>query len=589
MRYSNLFTTTLHETPADVQFPGHRFLLRAGYIRQLAAGVYSLLPLAFRSLKKIETLVRQEITAIGGQEILMPVANPADLWKESGRWFNIDQELVRFIDRYGREMVLAMTHEEVVADLVRKLISSYRQLPAIIFHFQTKWRDDVRPRGGLIRAREFTMHDSYGLASSWDELYQQYRQHYQAYFNIFHRCGLEVMAVKADTGMMGGQFAHEFMLLSPVGEDTILTCDHCGYAANRQIAKFTKIARSTEPVKPILKVATPECKTIEDLASYLKVPVWKTAKAVFYIATPNGTVEADRFVFAVVRGDQEVNETKLANLLKASKLRPATEEEIEQTGAVAGYASPIGLKNVLVVIDDLIPQEHNLVAGANLVGYHYQNVNYERDFEADLIADISAAQAGDACSVCQSPLKAERAIELANTFALGNQYSLPFECTYQDAHGENRPILMSSYGIGMGRLLGAIAEIHFDSQGLCLPVTVAPFDIHLILLESRQNTEIRQQADLLYKGLTQAGVETLYDDRVESAGVKFADADLIGIPLRVTLSARSLKNGGVELKYRKTGALEHIPLDQTVPRLQEIIQALKHEIENRVVPVEYRQ
>ncbi|MEE9188667.1 MAG: proline--tRNA ligase, partial [Anaerolineales bacterium] len=393
MRMSQLFSQTLREAPADAEVESHKLLVRAGYIQQLAAGIFTYLPLAKRVLTKIENIMRQEIDAIGGQEITMPVVHPAEIWKETERWYQIGSEMGRFYDKSGRDMVLAMTHEEVVADLVRRTIHSYRQLPVLIYHIQTKWRDDPRPRAGLIRVREFTMKDSYSLDMDQEGLDQQYRAHYQAYYNIFHRCGLQVKAFKSDVGMMGGSMAHEFMYLTPIGEDTLLVCNNCGYAANRQIARFKKDPAAVEEPLPIEKVATPDTKTIEDLAEYLGIPKSKTAKAIFIIASIIQGVESyDRLVFAIVRGDMDLNETKLTNVLKAKELRPALEDEIISVGAVPGYASPKGLKDVLVVVDDAIPESPNLVAGANEEGFHYLNVNYDRDYTAEIVADIAVAE-----------------------------------------------------------------------------------------------------------------------------------------------------------------------------------------------------
>ncbi len=341
MKMSTLFGQTLREAPADAELTSHKLLVRAGYVRQLGAGIFSALPLARRVLTKLENIMREEIDAIGGQEMTMPVVHPADIWKETGRWYEIGSEMGRFKDAGGRDMVLAMTHEEVVTDLVRNVIHSYRQLPALVYHIQTKWRDEVRSRGGLIRVREFTMKDSYSLDADWEGLDKQYRAHYQAYFKIFRRCGLDVIAVESDVGMMGGKKAHEFMYLSPIGEDTLVLCDHCGYTANRQVATFKKPAPPQEDPLPLEKVATPDCKTIADLAAFLNIPQSKTAKAVFLVATvTEGQQDVEKFVFAVVRGDMELNETKLTNAVKAKALRPAHEEEIRAIGASPGYGSP---------------------------------------------------------------------------------------------------------------------------------------------------------------------------------------------------------------------------------------------------------
>ncbi len=422
MRMSNLFSQTWRDAPAEAEVVSHQLLVRAGYIQQLGAGIFSLLPLAKRSITKIENIFREEMNAIGGQEITMPVIHPADIWKESGRWYQIGAEMGRFEDRQGRDMVLAMTHEEIVADLVRKQIRSYKQLPKMIYHIQTKWRDDPRPRAGLIRVREFTMKDSYTLDADWEGLEKQYRAHYQAYFNIFNRCGLDTIAVKADVGMMGGKLSHEFMFLAPIGEDTLIICNNCGYTANRQVARFRKPAVEPEAPKPLEKVATPHASTIQELADLLHIPKSKTAKAVFMIATiTEGDKDVDKFVFAVVRGDMDVNETKLANAIKAKDLRSAREEEIRAVGAAPGYASPIGLKDAIVVVDDLVTTSPNLVAGANEEGYHLLNTNYGRDYKADVVIDLATAEAGAPCPECGTPVCAERGVEVGNIFQLGTR------------------------------------------------------------------------------------------------------------------------------------------------------------------------
>ena len=592
MKMTRLFSQTLRDIPSEAEIPSHQLLLRAGFIRQLAAGIFSYLPLARRSLNKIENIMRQEINAIGGQELTMPVIHPAEIWQETGRWYQVGSEMGRFKDKNGRDMVLAMTHEEVIADLVRREIRSYRQLPQLLYHIQTKWRDDPRPRAGLIRVREFTMKDSYSLDADWEGLDQQYRAHYQAYFNIFHRCGLPALAVSADVGMMGGQMAHEFMYLTPIGEDTLLLCDGCGYAANRQIARFAKPSPQGTAPLPIEKVATPGTKTIEDLANFLGVAHSQTAKAVFMIATiPEGQQKAERFVFAVVRGDMEVNETKLAHAVKAVELRPATEDEIRSVGAVPGYASPVGLKNVLVVVDDLIPGSVNLVSGANQEGYHLRNVNYGRDYQADIVADITAAREGDACPQCGEQLHAERGVEVGNIFKLGSRYSEALGCLYLDQAGQTHPVIMGSYGIGSGRLLACIAEAHHDEYGLAWPISVAPYQVHLIKLAGRSKDapdETTRIAEQIYQELEQAGVEVLFDDRDESPGVKFNDADLIGIPIRLTVGERSLKNGGVEFKRRTQAERSIIALDMVSSAIQTEIAALESAIRATVVTVPFK-
>ena len=402
MRMSRLFSQTLRDVTADVEVASHQLLLRAGFIRPLASGIFSYLPLAQRSMRKIEDIIRCEIDAIGGQEITMPVVHPAELWQRTGRWYAVGTEMGRFQDKNERDMVLAMTHEEVVADLVSREIKSYKQLPQLVYHIQTKWRDDPRPRSGLIRVREFTMKDSYSLDADWEGLEKQYRAHYQQYFNIFHRCGLDVLAVRSDTGMMGGELAHEYMYLTPIGEDTLLLCDGCEYSANRQIATFAKQANPEEEPAAPEKIATPNTTTIEELTALLDIPAHKTAKALFLMATiGDGRDKKDAFVLAVIRGDMEVNETKLANAVGALEMWPARDEEIRAIGAEPGYGSPIGVEGALVVVDDSVASSPNLVAGANEPGYHLANVNHGRDYTANVVADIASARQGDGCPNCE--------------------------------------------------------------------------------------------------------------------------------------------------------------------------------------------
>jgi len=583
MKMSRLFGQTLRKPPADAQIASHQLLAQAGFVRQLGAGIFSYLHLARRSMTKIENILRDEMNAIGGQEITMPIVHPADLWKKTGRWYQIGSEMGRFYDKNDRDMVLAMTHEEVIADLVRTEIQSYKQLPRLLYHIQTKWRDDPRPRAGLIRAREFTMKDSYSLDADREGLDVQYQAHYQAYFNIFHRCGLPIVAVKSDVGMMGGKIAHEFMYLTPIGEDTLILCDKCGYMANRQIARFQKPAPMEEKPRPIEKVATPGVTTIEGLAKFLGVSESKTAKAVFRVATVTEKQEdMERFVFAVVRGDMDVNETKLANTVKAKSLRPARDEEIRNIGAIPGYASPIGIEDVIVVVDDLIPDSPNLVAGANEEGYHMLNVNYGRDYRADVVKDIVVAEDGYTCPDCGAAMHSSKGVEVGNIFKLGTRYSESMGCTFLDKDGQAKPVIMGSYGIGVGRLLACVAEEYHDEQGLLWPVTVAPYHVHIVTLRGGEET-----AERLYADLQSADIEVLYDDRDERSGVKFNDADLIGIPIRLTVSKRSLEAGGVELKLRRSPERAVISQDEILPYVTGKIEALQTEIADKVVTVPY--
>ncbi len=578
MRMSQLFSQTLRDAPADVDVVSHQLLIRAGFVRPLAAGIFSYLPLGQRVIRKINAILREEINAIGGQELSMPVVHPASLWQASNRWYEIADELGRFHDKNDRDMVLAMTHEEVVADLARQEIHSYRQLPQLIYHIQTKWRDDPRPRAGMIRAREFTMLDSYSLDADEEGLDLQYEAHFRAYFRIFGRCDLPTVAVEADVGMMGGNLAHEYMYLTPIGEDTLLICGQCGFRANRQIATFRKPAAVAEAPLPLERVATPDTKTIADLAAFLRIDRARTAKAVFYMATiMNGQEREDRLVFAVVRGDMELNETKLANAVDAKALRPAQEAEILAVGATPGYASPIGLRDVLVVVDEAVVNSPNLVAGANEVGYHLRNVNYGRDYRADIVADLAAAEEGAGCPNCGELLSASRGVEVGNIFKLGVHFSEALGAYYSDEAGRSRPIVMGSYGIGVGRLIACIAEQHHDDFGLLWPATVAPFDVHLTALRGGF-----EEAARLYDELRSAGLDVLFDDRDVSPGVKFNDADLIGAPVRLTVGQRSLAQGGVELKLRHEDERTLIAIDQVTAearaRLSQLVAAINERI-----------
>jgi len=577
---SKLFVKTLRDDPSDAEVASHKLLIRGGFIRQLASGIFINLPLGNRALKKIENIIREEIENIGGIEVVMPVVHSADIWKESQRYYQIGDEMGRFKDRNNHDMVLAMTHEEVVAYLVRKDIRSYKQLPSLVYHIQTKWRDDPRPRAGLIRVREFVMKDSYSLDMDDAGLDIQYDRHYKAYFNIANRCDLPVIAVKSDSGMMGGKIAHEYMYLTPIGEDTLMICDKCESSANRQIAKIHKEAAAKEDLLPIEEVETPGITTIEALSEFLGVPKSKTAKAVFNIATIKKDDDyEDRLVMAIVRGDMEANETKITNTLKAKGLRPAQEEEIAAAGTVAGYASPIGLKDIIVIVDDLIPESTNMVAGANKENFHLKNVNFKRDFKADYIADIVQAQDGDPCPQCQSPLKGYRGVEVGNIFKLGTRYSDALGCNFLDKDGKWRPVVMGSYGIGVGRLLACIAEEHNDKDGLLWPITVAPYHLYMISIGDKG----KEIAKDVYDQLWQEGVEVLYDDREESPGVKFKDSDLLGLPIRVTISDRSLDKGGAELRLRGEKDNTIIPIEEIVAKIKEVKANLEQAIAQKVI------
>ncbi len=569
MRMSHLFGRTLREAPGDAELPSHQLMVRAALIRPLGAGIFSLLPLGRRVIRKVEQIIREEMDTIGGQELYMPVVHPAEIWRESGRYQDVGPELTRFKDRAERDMVLAMTHEEIVTDLARSEINSYRQLPQLVYHIQTKWRDEPRARGGLIRVREFTMKDSYSLDLDEAGLDVSYRNHWHAYERIFRRCGLRFVVVGADTGMMGGTASHEFMALSPHGEDIVLLCPNGDYAANREVATFRREAPSEEEPAVMEEVETPNTTTIQSLAEFLGIPLSRTAKAVFYKG------DSGRFVFAVIRGDLEVNETKLRKAAGELGLTPASGEEIRAIGAEPGYGSPVGVRGAFVVVDESVRDSRNLVAGANRVGYHLKNVNLGRDYQADVVADIASAEAGFGCPHCWAEMEAERAIEVGNIFKLGTRYSASLGATYLDAEGQSQPIVMGSYGIGSGRLAATVVEQHHDAKGIVWPVTVAPFQVSLLSLGSADDAETAAAADRLYADLQAADIEVLYDDRSDRAGVKFNDADLIGNPVRLSVSPRTLAKGEAELKTRTAAEATFVPLGEVVATVQSLLVELR--------------
>ncbi len=574
MRYSQLLTQTLREVPADAEAISHQLALRAGLIRSLASGIFSFLPLGLRVKRKIEQILREEMERADCFEISMPVVQPAEIWLESGRWDDVGPEMMRMKDRADRDMCLAMTHEEAVTDLARHMVQSYRQLPLSAFQLQTKFRDEPRSRGGLIRVREFTMKDGYSFHINQAGLDAYYPCMHEAYQRIFKRAGLgdHVISVESDPGMMGGTEAHEFMYLNPGGEDTLLLCDSCGYQANRQVATYKREAIDAETEKPLQKVATPNCKTIEEVASFLNVPQSKTAKAVFLIGTISGE---EQFIFAVLRGDHELNETKLANAVKAQVLRPATDEEITAVDAVPGYASPMAVKNAIVVVDEAIAKGTNFVSGANEEGYHCLNVNVGRDFDPDIVTDLIAVEKGMPCPECGAPLDSTRGIEVGNIFKLGTKYSDSMGAKVLDENGKAQSLVMGCYGIGVGRLLACIIEAHHDDHGIIWPISVAPFEVQIVVLTGRKPAGELEAAEKLYEQLKAAGLDVLLDDRDERAGVKFNDADLIGIPIRLTVGSRGLANGQIEMKLRHENDRTDVPLDQVVESVWCEIKKLK--------------
>jgi prolyl-tRNA synthetase len=563
MRFSNLFGKTLREVPAEAETASHQLLLKAGMIQQLTAGVYSYLPLGWRALRKMEQITREEMDAAGAQELCMPVLQPIEMWQESGRDLAFGKSLFTVTDRRERQLVLAPTHEELVTELARRYVKSYRDLPLMLYQIQTKFRDEPRPRGGLLRVREFDMKDCYSLDADEAALDLSYKSMIQAYKNIYTRCGLDAMLIEADSGAIGGKDSHEFMVATEIGEDEIIYCNRCGYVANVERAGFVKAKMDEESLLPLQEVATPGAKTIEEVANFLGVPKNRTLKAVFY-ATDG------KLVFVTIRGDLEVNEVKLRNALKCSELRLANDEEVKKSGLVAGSASAVGLKGVKVIADDSITAGHNFVVGANRDGYHFKNANYPRDFKVDIITDIALAKAGYQCLKCGNPLMSRRGIEIGHIFKLGTVFSQRQGALYIDRDGVQKPLVMGCYGIGIGRLLAAVIEQNHDEKGITWPVSLAPYQIYLCALGMDEQA-VAEAAEKLYTELCRKRFEVLYDDRNESPGVKFNDADLIGMPVRLTVSRRTLKTSSVEVKLRTGKDIELVPLAGVAEKLKALL------------------
>jgi len=546
-----MFGRTWREIPSEAETESHRLSLRAALVRQIAAGIYAYLPLGWRVLRKITQIMREEMDAVDGQEISMPVVQPAELWRASGRYDAPapGPALLRFKDRGDHDMVLGMTHEEVVTALARQEINSYRQLPLMVYQIQTKFRDEPRARGGLIRVREFVMKDGYSFHADTNSLDTYFERIHQAYLNVFARCGVQVFAVEADSGIFGGSQSYEFMVLSSIGEDTLVTCAACGYAANAEKAIFVKGEAAKGDLLPIEKVATPGASTIQAVAAMVGVPTRQTLKAVF-MSDLEGQV-----IFALIRGDLEVNMTKLSNALGGVELHASTTDELKAAGIVPGFASPVGVQNVRVIADESITTGTNFVAGANEPGFHLKNVNYPRDFTAEQVTDIALAQDDDPCPNCGQPLRTSRGIEAGHIFKLGTKYSSAMEATFLDSDGTAKPLVMGCYGMGTGRLLACIIEQNYDERGIIWPTSVAPFQVHLVSLGTN-NPQVVEAAEVLYQELLDGGFDVLYDDRAESAGVKFNDADLIGIPVRITISKRTIEANSVECKLRRGESVE---------------------------------
>ena len=564
MRVSKLFGKTLRDDPSEAEIASHRLMLRAGLISQVATGVYSYLPLAWRSLRKIEQIIREEMDAAGGQELRLPVLQPVEIWETSGRSAVFGHDMFRVQDRRERPMVMAPTHEEVLTSHVKANVNSYRDLPLILYQIQTKFRDEPRPRGGLIRVREFDMKDAYSFDADDEGLDRSYQAMVRAYKRIYERCGLDTIMVEADSGAIGGKDSHEFIALAEVGEDTVVLCGSCGYAANVERAAFKKTPNPPEDPLPLEEVATPGIKTIEDLARYLDTPAWRTLKAVIYMAD-------GEMVFVAIRGDLEVNEVKLKNALGGAELRFATPQEVEEAGLVPGSASPIGA-NARIVADDSLRLGSNFIMGSNKDGYHLRNANSPRDFEPDLVTDIALVQDGYACPTCDGVLSTSRGIEVGHVFKLDTRYSEAFGCTYPGQDDVQRPVVMGCYGIGVGRLLAATVEQTHDKAGMVLPEAVAPYAVRLAALNVERE-DVAEAADALYNNLTEAGVEVLYDDRQESVGVKFNDAELLGLPILLVVSPRNITKDVVEVRRRAGGESTLVPRGVVAEYVQSLLSA----------------
>ena len=576
MRLSRSFGKTLREAPAEAELISHQLLIRANFIRPAGAGIYSFMPFGYRVIRKIWDIMAEEMNAIDGQEMWMPNLHPAALWQATGRWGQVDV-LFKLKGSGNREYALSATHEEIVVDLALRDIESYRDLPKMVYHISKKFRDEPRPRGGLIRLREFIMKDAYTLDRSEQALDEYYPDMIQAYYNIFNRSGVPTVAINADVGAMGGKTSQEFTVPHPQGEDLFIQCNNCDYAANVEAAEFVREGEKPVSLAELVKVETPDCKTIADVAAFVGVPTSQTLKCVFYWWRPSYVEKPGegRRVFALVRGDLDITDTKLVNAVGGGFLRAATEEEIRAIGAVPGYASGIGMApakdltspGVMIVADESIHYGGNYVVGANEDPWHYTGANYDRDFSVSKIADIAQAATGHKCPQCGGQIEAKRAIEVGHCFKLGTRYSAAVNATYLDEDGQPQLIYMGSYGIGLDRLMAVIVELHNDKDGIIWPDSVAPYQAHLVHI-GKEGDGTKEKAEALYADLTAAGVEVLYDDRDGlGAGVKFKDADLIGIPWRVTLSGRSLEQGGVEVKRRSEGERRVLPVSELMALL----------------------
>lgn len=555
MRVSKLYAPTLREVPAEAEVVSHQLMLRAGFMRKAAGGIYTYLPLAWRVLKKIERIVREEMDAKGSQELLMPIVQPAEIWQESGRWDVYGAEMFRLQDRHNRCFCLGPTHEEMVTTLIRGDVRSYRQLPLSVYQIQNKYRDERRPRFGLMRGREFIMKDAYSFDRDEAGLDKSYQDMYDAYTNIFTRCGLNFRPVEADSGAIGGSGSHEFMVIADSGEAEIVFCTSCDYAANVEKAELFPLEAQEEAMLTKEEVVTPDCKTIADVCAYLKLPVDHSVKAVAYNSEKG-------LILCFVRGDHEVNEIKVINTCGVIDLEMATEEQLAAAGTVGGYMGPVGIDNkkVIVVVDATVMKMHNVCCGANKEGYHFINVNPGRDFTPTYVADIRLIQEGDPCPHCGGEVSKARGIEVGQVFKLFTKYSSALKATYLDENGKEQPMVMGCYGVGVSRTMAAAIEQNYDDNGIIWPIEIAPYHVLVVAVNTKDEASAAK-AEEIYMQLKKVGLETVIDDRNERPGVKFKDADLIGYPLRVVVGPKTLTEGKLEVKIRKTGEIRYLPLD----------------------------
>lgn len=566
MRFSKSYIKTLKETPKEAETASHKLLLRASMIKKLTSGVYTYLPLGYKALKKVENIVREEMDRAGSQEILMPVLQPAELWKESGRWDVMGPLMMKLQDRNKRDFVLGPTHEEVVTDLIRNDISSYKALPLSLYQIQTKFRDEIRPRFGLMRGREFVMKDAYSFHATAESLDEEFLNMRDTYSRIFSRCGLKFRPVEADSGAIGGSGSQEFHVLADSGEDEIIYCDSCSYAANVETAVSRVEASPVEELKNAELIDTPNVSKIDDIVQFLNIPYSKTVKAMMYRDMGN-----DQVYMVLMRGDYEVNETKLKNIVNAVEVALLTDEELEKHGLIKGFIGPYGIElgDIKVIADTAVTEINNHTAGGNKMDTHYINVNYGRDYKADIVADIKTVKVGETCERCGGKLHSARGIEVGHIFKLGDKYSKALNATFLDDKGESKVMLMGCYGIGVSRTLASAIEQNNDEFGIIWPTALAPYIVDVILANVKNEEQVKV-AEEIYEALLNDGIDSMIDDRDERPGFKFKDADLIGFPFKV-VSGKRAGEGIVELKIRRTGETLEISKDDVVSTVRELM------------------